>query len=407
MRVGASTPEPLHLTYCTNVHAGTGWDEMRDSLARFAPALKAKLSPDAPFGIGLRVAGEASRELLQGDALADFQAFLAEHDLYVYTINGFPYGPFHGRPVKDNVHAPDWRDPERVAYTHRLVDILAALLPEGMDGGISTSPLTYRPWVEPVGDDLWALFVDQLVDIAAHMHRVHTETGKLLHLDLEPEPDGLLGSCADLIRFYDTWLLPHGTAKVAEAIEGSEDEARAALLRHLQVCFDTCHVAVGYESPAEALSAFEERGIGVGKIQVSSALRTDLPPDAEARERLMVGLQAFDEPVYLHQVVQRNTDGSLTRSPDLGPALAHGIDDTADEWRIHFHVPIFIEHYAAFSSTQPTIRETFDLLAERRFTNHLEIETYTWDVLPGELKVDLAGSIQREYEWVLDILASS
>lgn len=379
---------------------------MLDSLERYAPTLRVKLSPDAPFGIGLRVAGEASRELLQGDALARFQAFLAEHDLYVYTIKGFPYEPFHGQPVKDTVHAPSWRDPERVAYTHRLLDILAALLPDGMDGGMLTSPLTYRPWVEPVNDDLWELFVDQLVDIAAHAHRIQAETGKLLHLDIEPEPDGLLGDCADLIRFYDIWLLPKGPAKLAERIGASEDEVREVLLQHLQACFDTCHVAVGYESPAEVLAAFDERGIKVGKIQVSSALRGGLPSGAEARERLLVGLQAFDEPVYLHQVVQRNEDGSLTRFPDLGPALVRGIDDSADEWRIHFHVPIFIEHYAAFSSTQGTIRETFDLLAERRFTNHLEIETYTWDVLASELKVDLLGSIQREYEWVLDTLGA-
>lgn len=405
MRVGTSTSQPLHLTYCTNVHAGTSWQEMTDSLKRYVPALKAQLSPDALFGIGLRVAGEASRELLEDDALARFQAFLTEHGLYVYTINGFPYGPFHGQAVKDNVHAPDWRDPERVAYTHRLVDILAALLPDDVeDGGISTSPLSYRPWVEPVSDEVWMHFVDQLVDIAVHAHRIRVRTGKMIHLDLEPEPDGLLGDCADLIAFYDTWLLAHGPATVGETIECSEEEARDILLRHLRVCFDACHVAVGYESAEEVLRGFEERGIRVGKIQISSALRTDLMANPESRERLMVGLQAFDEPVYLHQVVQCNADGSLTRFPDLGPALEHGIDEGAEEWRVHFHVPIFIEHYADFSSTQQTIRESFALLAKRHFTNHLEIETYTWDVLPGELKEDLLGSIRREYEWVLDTL---
>ncbi|MDQ4044000.1 MAG: metabolite traffic protein EboE [Chloroflexota bacterium] len=403
MRVSATNP--LHLTYCTNVHAGTSWQEMTDSLKQYVPALKAQLSPDAPFGIGPRVAGEASRELLEDDALARFQAFLTEHDLYVYTINGFPYGPFHGQAVKDNVHAPDWRNPERVAYTHRLTDILAALLPEGMDGGISTSPLTYRPWVEPVDDAMWEHFVRQLVDVTTHMREVHERTGKLIHLDLEPEPDGLLGACADLITFYDTWLLPRGTELLAERLSVQDDEAREILLAHMQVCFDTCHVAVGYESPADVLQAFDERGIRVGKVQVSSALRADIPVDPQARERLVVGLQAFDEPVYLHQVVQRNVDDTLTHYPDLGLALEHGLDNSAQEWRIHFHVPIFIEHYAASSSTQQAIRETFAVLAERRFTNHLEIETYTWDVLPGELKEDLLTSIKREYEWVLETIS--
>ncbi len=397
MRVGDTGQ--FHLTYCTNVHAGTSWPEMVASLERYAPALKAELSPDAPFGIGLRVAGEASRELLEGDTLASFQRFLDEHGLYVYTINGFPYGPFHGTTVKEDVHAPDWRDPERTAYTHRLVDILAALLPDGMDGGISTSPLTYRSWVDADNDGVWLLFVERLVEIAAHMHEMRQATGKLVHLDIEPEPDGLLGDCAELIAFYETWLLPHGTTLLAEQLSVPEGEARSLLLDHLRVCFDTCHVAVGYESPREVLARFDELGIKVGKIQVSSALKVDLTGGHD-----IAALRAFDEPVYLHQVIQRNADGSHTRYPDLGPALAHGAGDTAEEWRVHFHVPVFIEHYADFSSTQDTIRETFALLKERPFTNHLEIETYTWDVLPAELKGDLHTSIEREYRWVLDAI---
>ncbi len=399
MRVGDTGQ--FHLTYCTNVHAGTSWREMVASLERYAPALKAQFDPDQPFGIGLRVAGEASRELLAGDALTRFQAFLKDHRLYVYTINGFPYGPFHGQTVKADVHAPDWRDPERVAYTHRLVDILAALLPEGMDGGISTSPLTYRAWVDTDSDDLWLLFVEHLVAIAAHAHQRFNETGKLIHLDIEPEPDGLLGDCAELIAFYENWLLPHGAELLARRLDVDRDEARTLLLDYLRVCFDTCHVAVGYGSPREVLQRFGKLGIKVGKIQISSALKVDLTGAAAGTVQ---ALRAFDEPVYLHQVVQRNADGSFMRYPDLGPALAHGMDERAEEWRVHFHVPIFVEHYAEFASTQETICETLTLLQERPFTNHLEIETYTWDVLPGDLKGDLLTSIGREYTWVLHAL---
>ncbi len=35
---------------------------------------------------------------------------------------------------------------------------------------------------------------------------------------------------------------------------------------------------------------------------------------------------------------------------------------------------------------------------------HLEIETYTWDVLPAELKASAVESIAREYEWALGVL---
>jgi len=124
------------LTYCTNIHPAQGWQAVFRSLEQHAPALKARLSPDAPFGIGLRLSGSESRELLQGGELARFRAWLDEHGLYVFTLNGFPYGAFHGTPVKADVHAPDWRDEERVAYSLRLVEILQALLPEGMDGSM-------------------------------------------------------------------------------------------------------------------------------------------------------------------------------------------------------------------------------------------------------------------------------
>jgi hypothetical protein len=173
------------------------------------------------------------------------------------------------------------------------------------------------------------------------------------------------------------------------------------LLDHIRVCFDTCHVAVGYEQPRDLLDRFAALGIQVGKIQISSALKVSLSDDISLRDVVAQELSAFDEPVYLHQVIQRNRDGSLTRYRDLPDALPHIGDPVAEEWRIHFHVPIFVEHYESFGSTQETIRESFALLGERGFTNHLEIETYTWDVLPADLKQDLGTSISRELEWVL------
>lgn len=402
MRVGHA--DQFHLTYCTNVHPGTSWHDMAASLRRYAPALKQRFAPSQPFGIGLRVSGEASTELLGGDELQRFQAFLREHELYVFTMNGFPYGPFHGQAVKAEVHAPDWHEPERVTYTRRLIDILAELLPEGMDGGISTSPLTYGAWVDRADDATWLLFVEHLVEIAAHLHEVHRRTGKHIHLDIEPEPDGLLGDCGDLITFYQDWLLPHGAGLLAERLGVAPDEAHSLLLAHVNVCFDTCHVAVGYESPEEILRCFRAIGIKVGKIQVSSAIKAEFEGNQASRNAQAAALRAFDEPIYLHQVIQRNGDRSLTRYPDLGPALSQEIDNDAREWRVHFHVPIFVDRYAEFASTQDTIRETFAALRDQPFTNHLEIETYTWDVLPAELKEDLLSSIGREYAWVLNAL---
>ncbi|MDP9365828.1 MAG: metabolite traffic protein EboE [Chloroflexota bacterium] len=401
MKLGAD--DAFQLTYCTNIHPSNGWDDVLATLGRYAPALKDRFAPEAPFGIGLRLSGVESRELLEGNRLARFGAWLAERGLYVFTLNGFPHGPFHHQPVKAQVHAPDWRHEERVAYTLRLVEILAALLPEGADGGISTNPLSYKAWVDQSDAATWDILLRNVVRVAAEMVRTRRERGRVVHLDIEPEPDGLLGTCAELAAFYQDRLLPDGAPLLATELGIPAAEARACLLDHVRVCFDACHVAVGYEDPAIVLDRFADLGIRVGKVQVSSALKADLPDNPAVREEVAGALAPFVESTYLHQVVQRNRDGSFARYPDLPDALPAIGDPAAAEWRVHFHVPIFVDRYGALASTQAELRRALALARERRLTPHLEIETYTWDVLPPDLKADRLESIAREYAWVLDV----
>jgi sugar phosphate isomerase/epimerase len=344
----------VHLTYCTNIHPAVGWEAVLESLRAHAPALKARLSPDAPFGIGLRLSGAESSALLAGERLAEFRAWLDGEGLYVFTINGFPHGTFHGAPVKADVHAPDWRTDERVAYTLRLAEILDALLPDGVDGTISTNPLSYRAWVDDHDIETCTRNVRRVSD---HLR------GSRITLAIEPEADGVLATIDDAIRWW-----PDGLDQVT-------------------LCFDACHSAVAYEDPDEALDALDAAGIRVGKAQLSAALT--VPGDAHEE------LRAFADPIYLHQVTER---GSLRTWPDLPEALsANG----SEEWRVHFHVPIFVERYGALESTQEHLRRCI----ERVDTAHLEIETYTWDVLPADLKASSVDSIAREYEWVLGVLA--
>ena len=391
----------FHLTYCTNIHPGNGWSEVYANLQRYAPALKARFAPHKAFGIGLRLSGRESRELLQSDHLQQFQDFLQEHGLYVFTLNGFPHGPFHRQPIKTEVHAPDWRDEERVAYTLRLIEILAFLLPDGIDGSISTSPLSYKAWVSMQDTTTWRCLTRNIVRIAEALVRVKHAHNKLIHLALEPEPDGLLENGEEVVQFYMNWLLEEGAGMLSDALAVSGDEARGQLLEHIRICFDTCHVAVAYEEPAAVLDRFDQIGIKVGKVQISSALKVAFPDEEMARADIAHALEPFAESTYLHQVVQRNHDGTFCHYPDLIEALPHIQDSQIAQWRIHFHVPIFIDHFPNFQSTQETIVDTLDLLAQRRFCHHLEIETYTWSVLPDDLKKDLLDSIAREYEWVL------
>ena len=388
----------LHLTYCTNIHAGNGLEMVEASVRTYGRVLKAALSPHAPFGVGLRLSGAESLEALQHDRLAALRAVLDQEGLYVFTVNGFPYGPFHDRPVKDAVHRPDWRDPERVAYTLRLAHILAALLPERMDGGISTSPLSYKPWLGAVSRETWATLVQHLVQVVTGLVVVKECTNRLIHIDIEPEPDGLIETSSEFVAFFNDWLLPVG-GKLLSAHLGTTLEAGESILReYIRVCWDTCHLAVAYESAYEALERYRLNQIQVGKIQISSAIKVALNGN---RKGIEAALAPFVEPIYLHQVVQRNRDGTLTTFRDLNQALPHLYDERASEWRIHFHVPIFMEGFGCIQSTQDTIAETFRLLEARPFTRHLEIETYTWGVLPTHLKKPLAASIEREFDWVL------
>jgi hypothetical protein len=401
-----ASPPAAHLTYCSKVHPGHGWDVVWPQLRDCLPRLKARLCPGAPLGLGLRLSATECEELLTGGHLPAFRDFLAAEDLYVFTLNGFPYGAFHGPRVKAEVFAPDWRQPARLDYTLRLVQVLERLLPEGCEGSISTSPLSYKPWLSP--DDTAGLrAITRNLTIMAHrLLEVKARTGQFIHLDLEPEPDGLVETCTELAAFFDHWLLPLGSRWLAAASGLSLGESQEALLEHLQVCLDTCHLAVAYEDPAAALQTLADRGIKVGKVQVTSGWQVELG-DNSRRAALARELAPFADSPYLHQVRGRNGRGALSRYADLAQALPQLSDSGDHQWRIHYHAPLFIEAYGNLTATQVDTRAVLQLLARQGFTRHLEIETYTWGQLPGDLKTELVDFLAREYLWTLEALASA
>ncbi len=394
--------EPAHLTYCTNIHAGESWPEIRSALERHLPEVKRRASPGAPMGVGLRLSGEASAMLAEdAESLAWLRDFLARNGLYVFTVNAFPYGRFHGARVKEEVYQPDWRHPERLAYTNRVAELLGALLPPGMDGSVSTVPGGFRNLRDTEGAA--GQVAEALLRHAAHLVALRERTGQTIALALEPEPMCLLETTEEAALFFEQHLLSRaGIARLAALSGLSLPAAETAARRHLTLCLDVCHAAVEFESPAESVARLRRSGIGVGKLQLSSALR--LPRvDAAAIERL----RPYDEGVYLHQVVERDAGGRLHRHLDLADAFAaFGRDaDGAREWRVHFHVPLFHDDLGAFSTTQDTLREVLDLQRLAPISPHLEVETYTWDVLPPELRrTEIAEAIARELAWVRERL---
>lgn len=396
-----------HLTYCTNIHPGESWADHFAQLQHHIPLIKQKLSPGKPLGIGLRLSNIASLELRKEEALTSFKAWLKEQDCYVFTMNGFPYGGFHRTRVKDDVHTPDWTTGERVQYTIRLAQILAALLPDGMEGGISTSPLSYKHWHNSSKETLDAATEKgtmHVLHVAEQLIQIKSTTGKSIHLDIEPEPDGILENSKTFFDWYEQWLMPLGVTYISEKFSCSDSEAQEHLKNHVQLCYDVCHFAIGYEEPSYVIGEVAKRGIKIGKIQISAALKSLLPAAAEDRKAIAAAFQQYNEPTYLHQVIARNTNGSLKEYRDLPEALEEINDLGVEEWRAHFHVPLFADDYGVLQSTQKDIEKVMAIQKEGTFSNHMEIETYTWEVLPAHLKLPMTESIIRELEWVSGLL---
>ncbi len=391
-----------HLTFCTNIFPGEDWDTHLGQLRQVVPFLRRELGPEKPLGLGLRLSNKASLQLSKEPALAAFREWLQEENAYVFTMNGFPYGQFHHTRVKDQVHAPDWTSDERLQYTLRLFRLLAALLPEGMDGGVSTSPLTYKFWWPDTAGAMEARekATWHLLQVLEHLHRLQRRTGQCLHIDLEPEPDGMIGTGEEFLAWYGEELLPAGITLLSDRCGLSAAEAEEAVRHHLRLCYDVCHFAVNYEDASAMLDRLEAEGVRIGKWQLSSALSANLGR-ADSRADVLEALRPFDEPVYLHQVVARHRGGALSRYPDLGDALSDPRAQEAEEWRAHFHVPLFAGEYGLLGSTRAEVSRVLQWQAERRLCPHLEVETYTWDILPPHMKAPLEESVLRELQWVL------
>lgn len=374
----------LHLAYCTNIHRGESWAQTFDTLQKYTLAVRDRVSKGKPYAIGLRLGADAARELSDAQTLTDFRRWLDRENCYVFTINGFPYGQFHGARVKEQVYAPDWTTEARVEYTNLLFDLLAQIVPEGVEGSVSTVPgsfkefITSQAQVQAMRDNVWRT--------VEHIARLSQRCGRKLHLGLEPEPLCYLETSAETATFFDQMR--------------DEHPGDSRLRDYLGVNYDTCHLAVEYERPANVLQRFREHDIRISKLHFSSALK--VMADKETR----AALHAFVDQVYLHQVIARSADGALTRHRDLDLALdraAAANPQVDEEWRIHFHVPLHCAPSPLFRTTSNHLLGVMDALAkDPSLCSHLEMETYTWEVMPAEMKNrSVVDQLVGEYEWTL------
>lgn len=370
-----------HLAYCTNIHRGETWGETLANLERHTLAVRAQVCPDAPYAIGLRLGAAAARELAEPSTLTAFRRWLDHHNAYVFTINGFPYGTFHGTRVKEQVYAPDWTTDERVAYTNLLFDLLAAIVPPGVAGSVSTVPCSFKDFITSATQE--AAMRRNLRRCVSHIADLCQRSGRELHLGLEPEPLCFLETTDETVRFF-------GDLR-------ADDPADDRIARHLGVNYDTCHLGVEFEQAAESLGRLRGAGIRISKVHLSSALK--VRPTPAARKLLT----AFSDPVYFHQVVARGEDGRVRRFRDLPEALAEPAGPGEEEWRIHYHVPLHAGLEAPFETTADHLHGALDFLREDpEVCEHFEMETYTWEVLPEHLRArEVVDQLVAEYRWTL------
>lgn len=346
MRFRHRDGQSVHLGYCTNVHPGEELADIVGQLDTYAVPVRERLGTDR-LGVGLWLAAPVAAQLAADpDAVRRLRADLSARGLEAVTFNGFPYQAFHAPVVKHAVYRPDWTTGDRLRYTLDLARILAGLLPDdAARGSVSTLPLAWRdPWT-PAQADGAARTLDEL---AAGLAGLRAQTGRLIRVGLEPEPGCVVESTAEAIA--------HLSAVDTE---------------YIGICLDLAHLACAWEEPAAAVAALAEAGLPVVKVQVSAALVADEP------ERAAAALREYAEPRFLHQT--RGAGGKGT--DDLHEALDAALPGP---WRIHYHVPLHAEPEPPLRSTVPVLRDGLAALfaGPAAGCDHLDVETYTWGVLP-------------------------
>jgi hypothetical protein len=385
-----------HLTYSTLVHPGDTWEEMWASLTTYVPKVKARVAPNQRFGVSLRLSADSAATLVKSKPEREkLKKFLGDNDMYLYTVNAFPYGAFKGTVVKEQVYEPDWRSEERTRYTMNVADVLADVCTPDTSPSIQSAPLGFKPRV--TGDNVVASYTDHVMRVVAHLIGLEQRTGRVVTLALEPEPYCFLETTDEAVDYFTKHLYSGAAAEtVAKLAHIPISEAHVALRRHLGVVFDICHQAIEYENIAQCLQKLVDAGIPIFKLQEAAAVH--IPDVTQAS---VDALKRYSKTIYLTQTVEKK-DGKLTRFLNLEDAFAAWEKNPGPrEWRTHFHVPVFLDDLGPFRTTRFAIEEALRFHKLKPLSRQLEIETYTWDVLPDNLKTgDIVDYVCRELEWV-------
>lgn len=385
-----------HLTYSTLVHPGDDWAQMWNSLITYVPQVKERIAPKQRFGVSLRLSASSAQTLASSPAEREkLKKFLGDNEMYLYTVNAFPYGAFKGNLVKEQVYEPDWRSEERTRYTMNVADVLADVAPDDIAPSIQSAPLGFKPRV--TGSSVVASFTEHVLRVVAHLMTIEARTGRTVTLALEPEPYCFLETTDETVDYFTKQLYSGASAAALAKLVGIPiSEAHIGLRQHVGVVFDICHQSVEFENISESLQKLVDAGIPIFKLQEAAALH--MP---QVTQSIVDTLKRYANTIYLTQTIEKK-NGKLTRYLNLEDAFsAWEKDPTPCEWRTHFHVPVFLEEVGPFRTTRFAIQDALRFHKANPLSRQLEIETYTWDVLPENLKTgDIVDYVCRELEWV-------
>jgi hypothetical protein len=359
-----------HLTYSTLVHPGDTWEQMWTSLTTYVPQVKQRVAPEQPFGLSLRLSAASARTLASSpDERARLKEFLADEDHYLYTVNAFI----------------------------DVADVLAELGAEGTAPSIQSPPLGFKPRV--TGPDVVQSYTEHVLRVVAHLVVIEQRTGRTVSLALEPEPYCFLETTGETVDYFQQRLYSGDSAAALARLAGIPiSDAHAALRRHLGVVFDICHQAVEYEDIPDSLRRLVDAGIPILKLQEAAAIHVP-----EVTEEAVDTLERYAETIYLTQTLERANGSDIIYHLNVQDAIAAWRADPGPgrEWRVHIHVPVFLDDLGPFGTTRSAIAEALAVHKASPLSAQLEIETYTWDMLPDDLKTgDIVEYVTRELEWV-------
>ncbi|REJ76826.1 MAG: hypothetical protein DWQ29_15445, partial [Planctomycetota bacterium] len=273
--------------------------------------------------------------------------------------------------------------PERLNYTTTCARVLSSLLPDGTEGSISTVPLGFKELARSA--EFPEQCIDRLLELVRRLDDLHDETGRVIRLAIEPEPLCVLETTPETIAFFKTL---YDRAAAANLL--------GATRRHIGVCYDVCHQSVEFEDVAASIQDLRDADIRINKVHITCAVRLERPVENVAGR---TALARYVEPRYLHQTFGRTPDGSVIHETDLADSLCADPPPpfaACEEWRIHFHVPVNAESLGPLGTTRPDLRRALAAVQALEYAPHLEVETYTWEVLPGGERAPLVEGLTAE-----------